>query len=194
MERLLTEQRDLRECSGTLRDVRLPRGRWLWVCAAGTLVFGALQLPALGEMSDRGTGVLEFELAADSAHAERIVTEWGEEGRDAARQQLLLDFPYLVFYGLFLAGACAAVADRARRAGRAGLARLGGAMSLAALGAAAADALENAALLAVAGENTDQPWPALAAIFAVVKFALAIAAGLYALLGLLATRRAPTGR
>lgn len=175
----------------------LPRGRWLWVFAAGTLVFGALQFPALGVMSDRGAGVLEFELAATSSHAEEIVSGWGEEGRDAAREHLLLDYAYLIFYGLFLAGACAAVADRARRAGKDGLARVGAVMPFVALGAAAADALENVALLMVAGEHTEQPWPGLAAVFAVIKFALAIAASLYAIGGWMATRSragAPTGR
>ena len=169
--------------------MRLPRERWLWVCAAGTLAFGLAQVPALGDMSDRGAGIIEFELAATSSHAEEIVSGWGQEGRDAARQSLLLDYPYLVFYGLFLAGACAAVADRAARAGRAVLARLGRLMPFAALGAAAADALENGALLAVAAENTDQPWPGLAAAFAVVKFALAISAVLYAVIGFVLTLR-----
>ena len=175
--------------------MRLPRGRWLWLCLVGTVVFGLAQLPAIGEMTDRGAGIIEFELAATSSHAQEIVSEWGEEGRSAARESLLLDYPYLVFYGLLLAGACAAVADRAARRGKAGLARIGKAMPLVALGAAGADAIENAALLAVAGEHTDQPWPALAALFAVIKFTLAIAATLYALVGFALTRGpATTGR
>ena len=166
----------------------LPRGRWLWLCLAGTLVFGIAALPAVGEMSERGAGIIEFELAATSAHAEEIVGGWGEEGRAAARESLLIDYPYLIFYGLLLAGACAAVADRAAQAGKERLARFGRVMPLAALGAAAADAVENAALLAVAGEHTSQPWPGLAAFFAVVKFALLIAALAYVLGGWLATR------
>jgi hypothetical protein len=166
----------------------LPRGRFLWGFAVGTLLFGALQLSALGEMSELGAGVLEFEFAATSSHAEEIVSGWGEEGRQAAREHLGLDFPYLIFYGLFLAGACAAVADRARRAGRERLARIGAVMPFAALGAAAADAVENAALLAVVGGSTDQPWPGLAAGFAAIKFALSIAAVLYAAVGFAATR------
>ena len=174
--------------------MRLPRGRLLWLFAAGTLIFGLAQLPAIGEMTDRGAGIIEFELAATAARAQEIVSGWGEEGRSAARQSLLLDYPYLIFYGLFLAGACAAVADRAAQRGQAGLARFGRPMALAALGAAGADAVENAALLAVAGQHTDQPWPAIAALFAVIKFALAIAAMLYALVGLALTRGAATGR
>ena len=174
--------------------MRMPRGRWLWAFAAGTLIFGLAQLPAIGEMTDRGAGIIEFELAATASRAQEIVSGWGEEGRSAARQSLLLDYPYLIFYGLFLAGACAAVADRAAQRGKAGLARFGRPMALAALGAAGADAIENAALLVVAGQNTDQPWPAIAALFAVIKFALAIAATLYALAGFALTRGAATGR
>ena len=170
--------------------MRLPRGRWLWLCALGTLVFGALQLDALQTMSDRGAGVLEFEFAATSSHAEEIVSGWGEEGQQAAREHLALDYAYLVFYGLLLAGACAAVADRARRAGRDGLAAAGGAFALAALAGAGADALENAALLAVAGGHTEQPWPGLAAGFAAIKFALTAAAAVYIVAGFVATRGA----
>jgi hypothetical protein len=167
------------------------RGRLLAALAVATLLVGATALPALGTLSDRGAGIIEFELAASSSHAEEIVSEWGEEGRDAATESLILDYPYLVLYGLLLAGACSAVSARADRAGKPRLARAGVLFAWGGLGAAAADALENVGLLVVAAGHTDQPWPGLAAAFAVAKFALSISAGVYAVLGWALTRGGP---
>ena len=168
-----------------------------WVLLAllvATLAVGALALPALETISDRGAGILEFELAASSSRAAEIVGGWGEEGRAAARESLYLDYPYLVLYGLLLAGACTALSRRAERAGKPRLARLAAVLAWGALGGAAADALENIALLLVASERTGQPWPGLAAAFAVVKFALTIDAFLCAVVGWLPTaRRAQAG-
>src|SRR5919197_1555658 len=76
------------------------------------LVFGALQLPSLGDMGDRGVGIIEFELARTGAKAAQYHRDLGDAGRDAARTALYLDYPYLVFYGLFLAAACLVVAAR----------------------------------------------------------------------------------
>ena len=166
-------------------------GLLLMALLVATLAVGALALPALDTISDRGAGIFEFELAASSSDAREIVNGWGEEGRSAARESLLLDYPYLILYGLLFAGACAAVSRRAERAGKPALARLGAVLAWGALAGAAADALENAALLIVAAEHTGQPWPALAALFAVIKFALTIAAFLYAIVGFLLTLRAP---
>jgi hypothetical protein len=155
-----------------------------------TLAVGALALPSLGDMSDRGVGIIEFELARTSATASEYYAELGEAGRDAARESLYLDYPYLILYGLFLAAACTVVAARAAERGMQGLARLGRALAIGALVAAACDAVENAALLLVLGGHTDQPWPATAFAFASVKFLLTIAAALYAIVGFLLTLRA----
>lgn len=140
-------------------------------------------------MSERGEGIFAFELARTSDRAHEIVTEWGEEGRSAAKTSLYLDFPYLVFYGLFLSGACAAVARRAAALGWGRLEGFGVALAWGALVAAWADALENLALLLVASEHTGQPWPALAFGFATIKFGLVIPALLFAVLGWAVTRR-----
>ena len=155
--------------------------------AAGAIAFGAAAAPSIETMRDRGAGVIAFETAGSTDRAEEILREWGEPGRSAARESLYLDYPFLVFAGLFFAGACFAVSERARRLGRERFARLGIAAALAALVAAVADALEDVALLVVAGNNPEQPWPGLALAFASVKFACSSLAWLYALLGWLAT-------
>jgi hypothetical protein len=173
------------------RVARHPR-RALVVLAlfAGTLLFGALQLPSLGDMGDRHVGIVELELSRTSDTAAQHYRELGEAGRDAARTSLYLDYPYLIFYGLFLAAACTVVAARGSERGMTRLPRLGRLLAVGALVGAACDAVENGALLRVLAEHTDQPWPGIAFGFAVGKFALTIAAALFAILGFAITRRA----
>jgi hypothetical protein len=154
-----------------------------------TLAVGALALPALGEMSDRGVGIIEFELARTSEKALDYYNELGDEGRDAARESLYLDYPYMILYALFYAAACLVVAARAAERGMARLAGLGRPLAIGALVGAACDAVENVALLRVLDGHTDQPWPAIAFTFASFKFVLLIAASLYAIVGFLVTLR-----
>jgi hypothetical protein len=142
-------------------------------------------------MEDNGVGIIEFEFTGTADRAAEHYEDLGSDGRSAARTSLLIDYPYLIAYGLFLAGCCVAVADRARRAGRERLAVLGPPLAWGALGAAGCDAVENAALLLILDGHTGQPWPAIAFAFATVKFALAVSASLYALGGWLATLRRP---
>jgi hypothetical protein len=153
-----------------------------------SLVFGALQLPSLGDMSDRHVGIIEFELSRTAAKAAEHYRQLGDSGRDAARTSLYLDYPYLVFYGLFFAAACIVVAARAAKRGMRRLARLGRLLAIGALVAAACDAVENAALLRILAGHTDQPWPGIAFGFASVKFALTLAAALFAVVGFVITR------
>ena len=75
------------------------------------------------------------------------------------------DYAYLVAYGLFLSGACVAVADRAHRAGRRRLAALGPPLAWGALAAAACDAVENAALLLILDRFYRFKPPALFALY-----------------------------
>jgi hypothetical protein len=156
---------------------------------------GALALPSLGTMSDRGVGIIDLELARTSQKASEYYAKLGEKGRDAARESLYLDYPYMILYGLFYASACVVVAARAAERGMSRLAGVGRPLAWGALAAAACDAVENIALLRVADGHTGQPWPGIAFAFASAKFLLLIAASLYAIAGFLATlrrtRRAP---
>ena len=155
-----------------------------------TLGVGALALPALDDMGD--VGIIEFELARTSEQASEYYGELGEAGRDAARESLYLDYPYLILYGLFYAAACLVVAARGAERGRAGVAAWGRSFAVAGLLAAACDAVENLALLRVLDGHTDQPWPGIAFTFASVKFLLSAAVVLYVLIGFALTlRRSP---
>jgi hypothetical protein len=178
---------------GTLRPpladlARVHRKRALWLLAATWLVFGLAALPSLETMSDHGTGVIELELMRTTGKAQEVLSDYGAEGRSAARTSLWLDYPYLVSYALFLSLACAGISERARRLGRFRWAAVGVALAWAAVLAGLFDAVENAALLRVLAGHPEQPYPAIAYLCAVPKFVLSAAALLYAVTGLLALR------
>jgi len=155
-----------------------------------SLVFLLLMRGPVDEMSDRGVGIIEFELARTADKASEYYGDLGETGRDEARTSLYLDYPYLILYGLLYAAAALVVAARAAERGMPRLARWGRPVAVAALVAAACDAVENAALLRVLDGHTDQPWPGIAFTFASAKFLLITAAVLYAVVGFLLTLRA----
>jgi hypothetical protein len=138
-----------------------------------------------------GPGMVPFELTGGQDRADEILAEWGEEGQDAARESLWIDFGFLLAYGTLLTLALAATRDLARERGWRRLGAIGGVVvSFGALGAAF-DALENICLLL----TLDGPGPALplmATIFAAFKFALLAAAIAYLLAGLaMRLRRGP---
>jgi hypothetical protein len=134
-------------------------------------------------MQENGPGMVPFELSGGQHRADEILGEWGDEGQDAAREQLWIDFGFLIAYGTFLTLALAAVRDMARGRDWRRLAAIGGVViSFGALGAGF-DALENICLLLTLG-GAGAAFPLLATIFATCKFALIIAAIAYLIAGL----------
>lgn len=156
-------------------------GRGLRALAALTLISGAAMLPALRTMADHGASLLAFEKAGSVAHSEEILAEWGAAGKSAMWWQLALDVPFLIGYGLFLAGACAAVARRARDVGRLRLATAGALLAWLGPIAAAADFLQNVSLTFVLSGQVEQPWPRISAIAGSVTTSLALIAAAFAL-------------
>jgi nitrate/nitrite transporter NarK len=139
--------------------------------------------PAENRMQDHGPGMVTFELTGGQHRADEILSEWADEGQDAAREQLWIDFGFLVAYGTFLTLALASVRDMARSRNWRRLAAIGGVVvSFGALGAGF-DALENICLLLTLG-GAGAAFPLLATIFAICKFALIIAAIAYLVAGL----------
>lgn len=149
-----------------------------------TVVLLLAMSPADERMQDTGgPGIVPFELAGSQDRADEILAEWGEDGQDAARESLWIDFGFLVAYGAFLTFALAAIRDLARERGWRRLAAIGGAIvSFGALGAAF-DALENICLLLTI-EGSGAAFPLLATIFASFKFILLTTAIAYLLAGL----------
>jgi hypothetical protein len=157
---------------------------WLAVMLVLFAVLAALDLA----LRDGGAeGIVPFELAGTSERAREITGAWGPAGRRTAAASLLVDYGFLVAYGVFLALAAGALgralAHRPRLAGAGIL------LAWAALAAAGADALENVALLAVVAGADGDPLPAVATGFAVVKFALVALVNAWLLGGLLILRR-----
>jgi hypothetical protein len=153
------------------------------------LLAGAAMLPALRTMADHGASVFAFESAGSVSRSQEIVAGWGSAGKRAMWWQLALDTPFLIGYGLFLAGACAAVARRARGAGMPKLERAAALAAWFGPIAAAADFLQNIALALVLRGSASQPWPRISATAGLLTTGLAILAALFALVGAFATRR-----
>ena len=168
-----------------MRDTpRVTRRRGLIASGIATLALLLAMSPAEERMQDTGgPGVVPFELAGSQDRADEILSEWGEDGQDAARESLWIDFGFLLAYGAFLTLAIAAVRDLARERGWRRLAAIGAvAVSCGALGAAF-DALENICLLLTL-EGAGSAFPLLATIFATCKFLFLTAAIVYLLAGL----------
>lgn len=162
----------------------MTRRRGLIAAGIASVVLLLAMAPADQRMRDSGgPGIVPFELAGNQDRADEILAEWGDDGQDAARQSLWIDFGFLVAYGIFLTLALAAVRDLARERGRQRLAALGGiVVSFGALGAAF-DALEDVCLLlTLDGEGS--ALPLAATIFAGCKFIFLAAAIAYLLAGL----------
>ncbi|HST70285.1 MAG TPA: hypothetical protein VLI94_11585 [Solirubrobacterales bacterium] len=169
----------------------MTRRRGLIVSGIAIVALLLAMAPAEQQMQDNGAGIVAFELAGGQERADEILDEWGDAGQDAAREQLLIDFAFLIAYGTFLVLAVAAVRDRLDRRGRTRLAEIGAAVVPFGAIAAACDAAENACLLAVL-DDAGQAFPVLAFIFAATKFALLAAALAYLLVGIgLSLRRRP---
>ena len=130
-----------------------------------------------------GPTILNFEFAGSQSRAAQIVSEWGVKGRSAAHLSLLLDYGYMLSYGLFFALAGFAVRDIARARGWRRLAAIGVVVPFFALAAATFDATENVALLVTLAGNGGSFAPTFAAICSTIKFTLISIAVLYTICG-----------
>jgi hypothetical protein len=128
--------------------------------------------PAENRMKDTGgPGMVPFELSGGQHRADEILAEWGEDGQDAAREQLWIDFGFMLAYGSFLTFALATALDLARKRGWRRLAAIGGVVVFFGALGASCDALENVCLLLTLN-SAGAAFPLLATIFASSKFAL----------------------
>jgi hypothetical protein len=140
--------------------------------------------PAESRMTDAGEpGMIPFELTGGQDRADEILAEWGEEGKDAARESLWIDFGFLLAYGAFLTLALRAVRDAAGRRGWHRMEAVGAAAIWFGALAAGFDALENVCLLLTLGE-AGAAAPLLATVFAAGKFLFIAATFAYLLAGL----------
>jgi hypothetical protein len=169
----------------------MTRKQALIVFGAATVAFTVIL--ELVDPSRQGAGtpsILDFEFAASHARAAQIISEWGPKGRNAARLSLILDYGYMLSYGLFFALAGFAIRDTARAHGWQRFAAVGVVVPFFALTAATFDASENVALLLTLAGNGGSFAPLFATVCSTIKFTLIGIAILYVLCGLAVRVRA----
>jgi hypothetical protein len=160
--------------------------------AVALVIGGALVALDARMMDAGGPGIVGFELAGSEDRAVEILADWGEDGTDAAKASLWLDYAYIVAYGTFLILAAVATRDLARRRGWDRMASFGLVAAPLAAAAAVFDAIENVGLLLAVNEHGGALAPRLAQVCAIVKFALLAVTIAYLLAGLgLRFRRRP---
>lgn len=146
----------------------------------GTALMMFIDVPLQGKASPNG--IVSFELAWTPQEALRILLEW--KSRNAlgyAQLSLLVDFVYLIIYGLFFASLSLWVGARL------GDEKWSTRAAWAATLAAAFDVLENGVLLYELNRFTSpSPYPQVAASFALTKFALLLGSAAYGLVGAVA--------
>jgi hypothetical protein len=169
------------------------RRRGLIVSGIASLLLLLAMSPAENRMTDTGgPGMVPFELTGGQDRADEILAEWGEDGQDAARESLWIDFGFLLAYGTFLTLALTATRDLAIRRGWHRLGAIGRVVvSFGAL-AAAFDAIENVCLLLTL-DGAGAAFPLLATIFASLKFAFLAVAIAYILAGFAIRLSGPRG-
>jgi hypothetical protein len=187
--------------------LRHPLQRWprrrrglALACVAAVAILpipaGAIAKP-LHEDEPGGESIIDFELAGSVERTNEILETWRAEGViDEAKTIQIVDLAYPLIYAAALAGGCLAAAGAWGRAGWPRAGSLGIAMAWVALIAAGFDYLENLGLGISLWDAPAAPWPQVALIAAVGKFAGIFASLLYAVSGvaasILGTRRGAT--
>ena len=162
------------------RQPWITRKRALVVLGSATLGFTIALYLLDPHVQGYGASISEFEFAGSASNAAQIVAEWGPDGRHLARLGLLLDYGYMLSYGLFFALAGFAVRDAARARGWRRMATAGTVVPYFALAAACFDASENLALLFTLGGHGGSFAPPFAAACSSLKWTLIAIAILYA--------------
>ncbi|MFI5004641.1 MAG: hypothetical protein ACHQE6_06465 [Solirubrobacterales bacterium] len=164
--------------------VPLRRKQALIVLGIATVAFTMILEVIDPSHVSHGPSILAFEFAGSQSRAAQIIAEWGPKGRSAAHLSLVLDYGYMLSYGLFFALAGFAVRDTARARGWRRLAAIGVVVPFFALAAATFDATENVALLLTLAGNGGSFAPPFAAVCSAIKFTLISIAIIYSLCGL----------
>jgi hypothetical protein len=148
-------------------------------------VLGTITKPLHEDVT--GESIVDFELAGSVDRADDILAAWRAEGViDNAKAIQVFDLVYPLIYSVALAGACVAAAAAWRRRGRLPWAQIGIAMAWVAFAAAGFDYVENLGLGISLWDEPMTPWPQVALVAALAKFAGIYTSLLYALTGIVA--------
>jgi hypothetical protein len=150
------------------------------------LVLGSITTP-LAEDEPGGRSIIDFEFAGSVDEANEILATWRSAGViDDAKAIQLFDILFPLIYASALAGACVAAAGAWQAVGRTRFARAGIAAAWIAFAAAVFDYVENVGLAVSLWDEPASPWPQIAFVAAVLKFAASYTALAYALTGVIA--------
>ena len=157
---------------------------------AATALIGARMHPQIQVLKRLGYGIGQYELAVFRRFStEDVLAAWGQEGRDIARDNLVLDFWFIPAYVLLGTGVVLLAGFVQQTLGDPAGSPLpiGWQLVLAPLVAGGLDAIENLFLLSMLRAPTSaSPGAALAAgLAAAIKFALLGVATLYCLSSIL---------
>ena len=156
------------------------------VAALLPTVLGVVTKPLHEDVT--GDSIVDFELAGSVERADEIIAAWrAEDVIDEAKAIQIFDLVYPLIYSVALAGACVAAAEAWRRRGRPRWAQVGIAMAWVPFVAAGFDYVENLGLDISLWDEPMTPWPQVALVAAVAKFAGIYTSLLYGLTGLVAT-------
>jgi hypothetical protein len=170
------------------------RKRALIISGVATAVLGLLLLGIDPRARDADyPTIVDLEFAGTESEVSEIRDDWGDEGTDAAKRSLWIDFAYIVAYGTFLVLASAATRDLAADRGWRRTAAMGVAVVPFAAAAGAFDAIEDVGLLlAVDGHGGDFA-PGLARVCASLKFLLLALTIAYLIAGIVLRLRYRSG-
>jgi hypothetical protein len=165
-------------------DPTVSRRGGLIVSGIASVLLLLAMSPAESRMKDAGgPGMIPFELTGGQDRADEVMAEWGEEGKDAARESLRIDFGFMLAYGTFLTLALRTAREAAAKGGWRRLNAIGAAAIWFGAIGAGFDALENVCLLLTLG-GAGAAAPLVATVFASLKFLFLAAAIAYLLAGL----------
>ena len=158
-------------------------GRY-WVLLVSGVMTAALIAALLTdgrELGRRGYDIVAFELAGTPDVVNRIFSAWEADGRAVARRNVWLDFPFILAYGVFFSTACVACTKSAAAVGMFDP-RIGVVLAWGVLAACLCDVIEDIALLSLFPSGTvpaESPFPRVAQVAAITKFALLFASWYY---------------
>ncbi len=123
-------------------------------------------------LAKAGASMIQFEVAGTQKNAQTIMAGWGEDNRPLARQQIYVDFVFLVLYPLTIALGCGLAARQFSPISW--LVTVGPYLAWTQLAAGLLDAVEDVALLRLLQGLQNPSLPLIARWCALPKFAMII--------------------
>lgn len=166
-------------------------GRWIALTVglvSTVVVYAGWLAPLEAVLQARGHGIVALELAWTPDSFARIVSDWGREGVEAARQQIWRDHAFIPSYVLTFWAALTLAAPGARPVIARWAIRMAWVMPIAGL----LDVIENVSLLRALDGAATSVTVSLASVCATMKFAVIVIAALALLTAQLRRRQRPS--